>query len=263
MLIFRYDDTFEGLLTAVFDAFSLKKWPDQVMSMKDVVPLFTREEYTVFTDDKKVERVSIAMKKRLPTIALNQLTYVWYSELAERGQLIFRYLVKVFQTKHDISTNFADPDVLSVKQIAKKVSRERHYMMMFVRFNTIQNQGEKVYFATVDPRYNVLPFVVDFFKDRFADQKWAIFDTKRQFGYYFDLEQLEIITLDSQQDLLIDDAINEQYLSEDEKQFQKLWFRYCQALTIKERLNPKLQRQFMPKRFWKHLPETWHNKLNH
>ena len=39
MLIFRYDDTFEGLLTAVFDAFSLKKWPDQVMSMKDVVPL--------------------------------------------------------------------------------------------------------------------------------------------------------------------------------------------------------------------------------
>lgn len=262
MLVFRYDETFEGLLTAVFDAFALKKWPEQVLSRHDVVPLFTSEEYIVFTDDKKAERVSTAMKKRLPNIALNQLTYVWFSELPERSSLIFRYLIKLFKTKKDISTNFADPDVLAVKQLAKKVSHERHYLMMFVRFNAIENQGEKVYFATVEPRYNVLPLVVAFFKDRFADQKWAIFDTKRQFGYYFDLKQLDLVTLDEQADLLLDGAINQNYLSAEERQFQKLWYHYCQALTIKERINPKLQRQFMPKRFWKHLPETWHKTFD-
>lgn len=262
MLVFRYDETFEGLLTAVFDAFALKKWPEQVLSRHDVVPLFTSEEYIVFTDDKKAERVSNAMKKRLPNIALNQLTYVWFSESPERSSLIFRYLIKLFKTKQDISTNFADPDVLAVKQLAKKVSHERHYLMMFVRFNAIKNQGEKVYFATVEPRYNVLPLVVTFFKDRFADQKWAIFDTKRQFGYYFDLKQLDVVTLDEQADLLLDGVINQNYLSAEERKFQKMWYHYCQALTIKERINPKLQRQFMPKRFWKHLPETWHETFD-
>ncbi|WP_370633948.1 MULTISPECIES: DUF4130 domain-containing protein [unclassified Gilliamella] len=41
----------------------------------------------------------------------------------------------------------------------------------------------------------------------------------------------------------------------DEVFFQTMWHRYCQALTIKERVNPKLQRQQMPRRFWHYLPE--------
>lgn len=262
MLVFRYDDTFEGVLTAVFDAFSLKKWPELLLTEHEILPLFTSEQYMVFTDDKKAERVSKAMKKRLPPLVLTQLTYVWFSELPERGQLIFRYLVKFFRTRQDITTNFADPDILSIKHLAKKVSQERHYLMMFVRFNAIENQGEKIYFATVEPRYNVLPLVVTFIKDRFADQKWAIFDNKRHFGYFFDLHQLDIVSLDKQDDLLIDGKINQHYLSADEKQFQKMWYRYCQAVTIKERMNPKLQRQFMPTRFWKHLPEMWQDELN-
>lgn len=257
MLVFRYDNTFEGLLTAVFDAFLLKKWPDNVLTQDDVLPLFTSEVYTVFSDDKKAQRVNKGMQKRLTKIALSQLKLVWFSELPQRGELIFRYLVKVFQTNRNISTNFADPDVLAIKQLAKKVSSERHYLMMFVRFNAIDNQGEKVYFATVDPRYNSLPMAIEFFRDRFADQKWAIFDTKRQYGFYYDLTKVEYVELDGQEQLIIDGKINERFLSPEEKQFQKMWYRYCQALTIKERLNPKLQRQFMPQRFWKYLPETW------
>ena len=31
MFIFRYDKTFEGLLTAVFDAYSMKKFPDMLV----------------------------------------------------------------------------------------------------------------------------------------------------------------------------------------------------------------------------------------
>jgi len=134
--------------------------------------------------------------------------------------------------------------------------------MMFVRFNAIDNQGDKVYFATVSPCYNALPFAIDFFQDRFADQKWAIFDTKRQYGYFYDLTHTEIITLDEQDNLLISGHINDDLLSPSEKQFQKMWYRYCQATTIKERINPKLQRQFMPTRFWQHLPETWHDLNN-
>lgn len=257
MLIFRYDNTFEGVLSGVFDAFSLKKWPQQIVAEQDVLPMLTSDIHQVETTEEKYRRVRQAMQSRLSKIVLNQLTYVWFSELPERATLIFNYLIKVFKTTQNISSNYADHDILAIKKLAKKVSHERHYLMMFVRFNAIDNQGDKVYFATVDPRYNSLPLTIDFFADRFADQKWAIFDTKRQYGYFYDLKQTEIIHLNQDDNLVINGSINVQLLSEDEQQFQKMWRRYCQAITIKERINPKLQRQFMPTRFWKHLPETW------
>ncbi|WP_392563692.1 TIGR03915 family putative DNA repair protein [Orbus wheelerorum] len=262
MIVFRYDNSFEGLLSAIFDAFSLKKWPQLILAPDEVLPLLTSEEYYVQTTEEKYSRVSLAMKKRLSKTALMQLTYVWYSELPERSLLIFNYLAKIFKATHDISHNFADLDILAIKKLAKKVSHERHYLMMFVRFNAIDNQGDKVYFATVSPRYNSLPLTIDFFQDRFADQKWAIFDTKRQYGYFYDLVQTEIITLNEQDNFLVNGSINDDFLSPSEKQFQHMWYRYCQSITIKERINPKLQRQFMPTRFWQHLPETWHDLDN-
>ena len=35
MLIFRYDKTFEGLLTAIFDAYSIKRFPDVLLAAEE------------------------------------------------------------------------------------------------------------------------------------------------------------------------------------------------------------------------------------
>ncbi|MDF7667427.1 TIGR03915 family putative DNA repair protein [Orbaceae bacterium ESL0727] len=276
MVIFYYDKTLEGLLSAVFDAFKLKKSPEQLLTQGDIAPLFATDIHHVETRNSKYERVQLAMTKRLANITLRQLMAVWFSELPESDHLIFRYLCKTFRSPSSIETDFADPDVLQVRQIAQKVSKECEHLRQFVRFNAINNpthhsndhsthmaggeptaspQSEKIYFAVVDPIYNALPLTLDFFEDRFADQKWAIYDSRRQYGFFYDLKRVEPFNLLEQDDLLVNDAINSHYLTEDEQFFQHMWQRYCQALTIKERLNPKLQRQFMPKRFWHHLPE--------
>ncbi len=47
MIIFQYDKTFEGLLTAVFEAYRLKKFPDSIIKEGDTLPLFYDETYTV------------------------------------------------------------------------------------------------------------------------------------------------------------------------------------------------------------------------
>ena len=49
--------------------------------------------------------------------------------------------------------------------------------------------------------------------------------------------------------------LDEKLLAEDEKLFQEMWRSYFKALTIKERKNPKLQRQHMPRRYWKYITE--------
>jgi probable DNA metabolism protein len=44
-------------------------------------------------------------------------------------------------------------------------------------------------------------------------------------------------------------------MAEDEDLFQKMWKSYYKSMTIKERINPKLHRQNMPRRFWRYLTE--------
>ena len=259
MLGFYYDKTFEGLLCAVFDAFKLKKMPECLLTTDDIVPLLLSESHQVEYRNSKYERVYTALQKKLSPIALNQLLFTWLSELPESDLIIFRYICKVFKSNRSIETDFGDPDVLAIHDIAKKVNKEKHHIQQFVRFNSIQNPAsdidEKIYFAVIEPIYNALPLTTRFFKDRYADQKWAIYDEKRQYGYFYNLEKLEQISLNEDDHLIVDNKINQDYLTDDEKRFQTMWYRYCNALTIKERINPKLQRQNMPKRFWHHLPE--------
>ena len=44
-------------------------------------------------------------------------------------------------------------------------------------------------------------------------------------------------------------------MDSDERLFQQMWKTYFKAIAIKERMNPRKQRQDMPVRFWKYLVE--------
>lgn len=251
MLVFFYDKTFEGLLTAIFDAYSRRTFPDKLLGEGEIAPLFMDESYTVITEEDRARRVWNAVEKKLSKLACNMLTTAWLSEQDGCDEIIFRYICKNIDSKTSIEMNFGDKDVLELHQIAKKVSHEGHYLRMFVRF---QKAADDIFFAPVSPIYNALPLAINHFADRFADQKWVIYDVKRHYGYYYDLHTVEEITLDND-DHLLSGKLDESLMAEDEKMFQELWKGYFNAMTIKERINPRLQRQHMPKRFWKYLTE--------
>jgi probable DNA metabolism protein len=251
MTVLFYDKTFEGLLTAVFDAYSLKLFPDKLLGEGSVAPMFMEASYTVITEEEKSARVWKGLEKKLSKGACNMLAYVWLSEEEGSDDLMFRYIRKAIDSKISIETNFADGDVLEMNRLARKVSHEELYLKQFIRF---QKAADDIFFAPVFPIYNALPLAVRHFKDRFSDQKWVIYDMKRKYGYYYDLNTMMEITLDNDEHLL-SGKLDEKLMAEDEKLFQELWKGYFKSMTIKERINPKLQRQHMPKRFWKYLTE--------
>jgi len=251
MLVFFYDKTFEGLLTAIFDAYMRKTFPDKLLAEGSIVPLFMEESYTVLTQEDKSARVWTAIEKKVSRLACNMLTHAWLSEQEGSDELLFRFIRKTIDSKISIETNFGDNDVLQIHQLARKVSHEAHYLQQFVRF---QKAADDIFFAPVSPIYNALPLAIDHFTDRFSDQKWVIYDLKRKYGYYYDLNTTEEITLSDDKHLL-SGKLDEKLMAEDEKLFQELWKGYFKAMTIKERLNLKLHRQHMPKRFWKYLTE--------
>ncbi len=259
MTVFRYDSTFEGLLTAVFDAYTRRQVPDVLLSDGDIAPLFTEDEHTVVTDPEKSQRVWSALEKRLSRDVCNMLFFSWLSEEKGVDGMIFRFIRRVFDEVANISTDFADPDVLRIKQLAQKVSWEKTRLTQFTRFQkgndpSENDGGAPTFFAPVSPQYNALPLAIPYFKDRFRDQKWLIYDIKRRYGFYYDLHTVTEITMDDDAHLLAGQLDNEM-LAADEKLFQSLWKTYFHSMAIEARINPRLQRQHMPKRFWHLLTE--------
>ena len=53
MILFIYDKTLDGLLTALFDAYNRKTFPDVLLSKGDTLPLFYDDIFTVITDEEK------------------------------------------------------------------------------------------------------------------------------------------------------------------------------------------------------------------
>lgn len=251
MIVFHYDKTLEGLMSALYDAYNRKTFPDSLLAFNEQEPLFVTESHIVITDNLNSARVWKGLEKKLHANTLNMLTCVWLSELAGSDELIFRYAKKVFDSKHSIEMNFADVDVLQMKKTAQKVNHERHRLIEFVRF---QKAADDIYFAPVSPDHNCLALTINHFKDRFRDQKWIIYDTRRNYGFYYDLKKVSEMTLDST-DLFPEGKLDEKLMAEDEKIFQDLWRGYFKSITIKERINPKLHRQHLPQRYWKYLTE--------
>jgi probable DNA metabolism protein len=252
MIVFRYDKTFDGLLTVVFDAYFRKTFPDVLLREGEPLPLFHDEVVDVITDEEKSERVWKGLQKKLSSSALSMLTTCWLSELPEIDQALFRYMCKAIDAPASMELNFGDPDVLELSKVWKKVNWEKIRIVQFARF---QKAADGVFFAPFEPVHNALPLTIHHFKDRFADQKWLIYDLKRQYGYYYDLTNVTEVTFEHPEAHLVTGMLDESIMAEDEKSFQQLWKTYFRSIAIKERINPRLQRQHMPVRYWKYLTE--------
>lgn len=252
MHIFAYDGTFEGLLTAVFEAYSRRTFPDLLLREGEVPPLFYDELFTVYTDVEKADRVWAALVKKQSSMALTRVTMCWISELPEVDMLLFRYIRKNIDASSSIELNFADEDVLAMTKLWKKVSDERSRVVQFLRF---QKAHDGTYFAAMEPLYNVFPVVTHHLRNRFRDQRWLIYDLKRRYGYYYDLKGVTEVYFEDRAGHLITGMLTKSLMAEDEEIFRQMWKTYFHATAIKERFNPKLHRQNMPVRFWKYMTE--------
>ena len=178
-VIYTFDRTLDGLLSAVFDAYFRRQQPEMLVGEGDQLPLFCEEVYQVTTTDEKARRVWAGLEKRLKSEALKLIAVSWMSEEKDLPTPLFRYIYKVFQSKGGGGYDFTDADVLHVTNTARRVMHEQLRMKQFVRF---QKAKDGTYLGVVSPDHNVLPLVIDHFQDRFRDQPWLLYDAKRHYA---------------------------------------------------------------------------------
>ena len=183
MTTLLYDSTFEGLMTTVFEVFEYKYDVVEIVAQQNYSQEnFFAETHEVITDFTKSDRVLKKLEENLGKQGISQLMMVYLSERKDLERLILsavRHSIK--NPKQNILQDFGNEDILEISKICRSVSRERHRMLAFVRFELLQDE---VYFAKIEPDFNVLPLIRKHFKERYADQKWMIFDLKRHYGIF-------------------------------------------------------------------------------
>ncbi len=252
MKIYTYDGTFEGFLTVVFECYRFSDSPLDICSRFGEQRYLFVDTLYIETNPVKAERVWAGIQKRMSARNNQLLFYAFLSEAQGIEMMIFRFLQRLFDGQLNLETDFGDADVLGITQMAKKVTKEAERIRQFVRF---QRTKDGIHFCGIEPRYDVLPLVLNHYQKRFADQKWLIYDLKRNYGVFYDKEKVEEVVLSKKEFNTYNGQVKKALLAEGEDFYQELWRLYFKHITIEERKNLRLQRQHMPKRFWKYLPE--------
>ena len=188
--------------------------------------------------------------------AFTAFIQAWMSELPiEKEILAFGRNVMAAKDKREAEIAASDrvnDDTRTVLNASGKVQFEIHRMYGLLRFFP-GSEGE--YIARFAPDSLILPALTGYFTVRFGDTPWVIIDEKRALI----LSRLRSNSAEEGLPLKTEIQILDGPLAENSgcnsDEWEDLWRHYHKTINNESRNNPDLQRQLMPKRYWKYLPE--------
>ena len=246
MTAFLFDGTKIGLFTCIFESFYERRNPDVVTALP-LQGALGDEVYEIKSDAEKAERVENCLQNLKTSDLKYNLSLAFKSGESIKYTVIFKYLKKAIDNKKvDISKNFADGDVLAFFDLVEKIRLEAHRLKGFLRFSETK---DGYFYAHYEPDNDVTELIIPHFKSRF-NFPFIIHDVKRNVVGLCDGKRYKVINYDSSVSI---------YLSNEEKEFEKLWKTYYNSVNIKERKNEKSMRSYMPVRYWKHALEKQEN----
>lgn len=242
MVDYLYDGTFEGLLTCIYHHYYTEK----------ASGIFRKEEYQstmlggyqeVETEEEKTITVYEAIEKKISSEDLKRVYKVFMSSVENKETKILNYVRPGFVKGSCVSMLHGDPIVYEVQQAERKVNGEVHRLKGLIRFSEL---GNKVLYSPIEPDHDLIEFLADHFCDRFKNEPFIIHDVKRSKALiaYQGSWYISRFTKDELSPL-----------SEEEKEYRRLWKSYFENMAIRERINPRCQKNLMPVRYWKHLTE--------
>jgi probable DNA metabolism protein len=243
MTTFLYDGSFEGLLSCIYETYRQSCQPTIVATDKHQEELFTLPQ-TIPTSPEQAERVTRKLQA-ISQVVFRTVQYCYLSNHPQKENLILAYIRQALLHGTSVNRRYADADIGTVLDCTRSVGREAHRFKGFLRFQELQ---DNYWYAGVEPDNCIVPLLAEHCRERFPEQQWIIHDTKRDIALIYTNKQTTLYTHTELQDI-------HEHLSFQEKQYQALWKTFFKNIAILERKNPKLQQQFMPKKYWKYLVE--------
>jgi DNA polymerase len=159
----------------------------------------------------------------------------------DRHALLYRMAWRIARGERHLPTLATDPDTHRARQLDQAVRRDLHKMKAFVRFREVPGVPG-TFIAWFEPEHHILDRVAPFFARRFTGMRWSILTPYR--SVHWNGEALAFAAGAVRADAPADDAQ------------ESLWRTYYAHIFNPARLNPRMMRQEMPQKYWKHLPEA-------
>jgi len=244
MKAYLYDGTFEGLLTALYQGLREDNPHPRIEAAADYQPDLFTETHALATDHALSDRLFALIRQEMSSLTLRHVYRMYLSERPDAGTLLLPFLLKGFRIGPGINGLMTDPVVHPVLATSRQVSRESHRMLGLLRFQELKNG---LFYAAYEPDFHQTPVIAPHFVHRLSSHPWIIHDLKRELAACWDTRQWILQDLPAGENPVI---------SAEEESLQQLWQSYFDHIAIRQRTNPRVQRSFMPKKYWKHLVEV-------
>lgn len=242
------DGTLEGILTAVYKAYEWKlpSTSTRIQLGADDLQLFAgyRE---VETDSTLAQKVISTIQRRFGEEAWENISYALAAEAPDRGQAVYRTIAAGLsgQVRGPLMGGLANDDIRRVFELSRRVHHEEHRMVEFLRFREVEG---KILYAPIEPGADVTALIMPHFADRFPLENFIIADLLRGImGVHVPGKDWVLVRMNREL---------QEYLTklgslktEQEQEMAELFRHFCDSVAIRERRNPKLQRQLLPLKY--------------
>lgn len=252
-IVFLHDGSLEGILNAVALAVKDSRQIRAILKRQDYVPVLFDTVVTAASDREQAERLLAYLEQvggRAAAIAVNACL----SEKSEVGLQLYDFVRLCLRYGRDTVHLHSNSCVRYLDDLCRKVSFEAHRQNGLIRFRVL---ADELLYAPFQADYNVIGYCAGHFRRRLASRRWILHDVGRNIALFWNMETLQPVGIE--QDMADFVAQNGELppsqLTDDEQYYQHLWRGFHTAVSQAGRENRVLQRQLMPRRYWKYLVE--------
>jgi len=243
-MIYLIDDTYESLLTAIFEVYAAKDFDAQLSRDQTRISLF--ETRTIAPDHEKANRVLDGIKKRLGSGFVYDLYCLYLADTENSSNIALQYVIAGFKNSKNIRGALQIGAVKDAQALIRRVGLEAHRLKGLVRFRKFSDDPP-IFVSDIEPDHNILPLIARHFALRFGNENFVIRDRKRDLAIFCAGGKWSIAALG------VDEV---QTVLQTTDHIETLWKGYYKHIAIKERKNIRQQLNYMPKRYHKHILET-------
>ena len=238
---YRYDGSFAGFLCCIFESYARHEIPAAIWGPEQgQLTMFGARD--IPTDEVRARRAAAGLD-RLGGMVRDRVTSGFLSCEEGKELTLLRFVRLCFDRGPRAAAMLGDPDVAAAFALERVVNNEAGLLLERLHF---EERGGMLG-AVIHPKNFVLPLMRAHFCSRLPDEDFLIFDATHGAAMLRQNGTVRYLAMDRW----------EHGADAAEQEWQRLWKSFFKALTIEQRLNPKLQMQHVPKRLWRDMCEMW------
>ncbi len=231
-MILVYDGSFEGFLSLVYEVYYEKLHVSGIVKKMPNTLMFERF-HVVLSDEVKAHKVLDAIVKHFTKEQQRTIFHTVLCDTKAYEMALFEYVCIGFKNPKALR-NITNASLFYIQNLEKELLCLVHKMYGFTRFEELE---DGTFYAKIETKFNIVPFLGEHFCKRLGNIPFIIHDVKRSLAF---------VKNDAIREIRSIAAFDAPTVSSEEEKFKMLWKSFFKAAAVQERLNPKLQRSWVP-----------------